>query len=216
MENPVPLNDPTVGEAIKDAVAERAQQEHDPKGVGGARVEAAVDKPGEVAALKKENPPAPAADKTHGTVLSETDKQAAAEMEKLRRRELKTTLEQHRKRYDRGMKIWRVVSLLVTHLFALATSGSIFVWKSSKLLEAGSPITQGTRTALIFGLILFAIVSIPLLLEYMRNWRNHRVAVGKVDRLILELTENKKVEEVSAALRKIIEDDLDFIRRSTD
>jgi len=147
----------------------------------------------------------------------EKAKAAVASLEKEKKRpfrELKALLEEHRRRYSRGKKIWRTLSLLLIHLLALATVGAIFVWKSETLKTANSPITKENGADLLFGLILVLIVSLPLLLEYMRNWRNHRVAVTKVDRLIVDLTnEEPNVTNTSTELKTIIEKDLEFFRR---
>jgi hypothetical protein len=126
-------------------------------------------------------------------------------------KELKTALDEHRRRYDRGKKLWRVWSLLSFHMLILSIAGAIFVnW--AKLSFNNSPIKDETRSDIVLGLTIIAVVSLFLFLEYLRNWRKFRLRAIQVDKLIVELTKsNAQPDMIEPKLEKIIEKHLNFI-----
>jgi chemotaxis protein histidine kinase CheA len=137
------------------------------------------------------------------------EQENAKKTEELRNRsirELKTTLEEHRRRYNKGKNLWRVWFLLTLHILILSIAGTIFVNWSATLNATDSSVAREVRSDIVHGLLIVAVVSLFLGLEYLRNWWNFKVRSNQVDQLIVDLTKpDADLNVTRTELRTIID-----------
>jgi hypothetical protein len=123
-------------------------------------------------------------------VEADTQRQAAAtrqtqesEQKEIRAgKELRAKVDEFRRRYNRGNKIWRSWSLLFLHLFITLIAAEIFVWQSTSLHD------YKYRADIELGLIILAASTAILLLEYMRNRRKYRCTLSRIDKLVVDVS----------------------------
>jgi flagellar biosynthesis GTPase FlhF len=122
-------------------------------------------------------------------------------------KELKAAVDKHRRASKHGEYLWRTLSLLFLHLIILSIASAFFVSKSDVLQTSSPPLAPGYRTDIIRGLIIIAIVSLPLLLEYLRNWRKHKFSRSRLDKISVDMTNpNVDLSTIRIRLNKILDD----------
>lgn len=114
----------------------------------------------------------------------------ASELTAKAKKDLRVAVDMHRRRYERGRRIWRTLVVVSVHLISFLVASAIFVWKSNVVFQSASPAsTELYRADIVFGAIMLAVILLILLLEYLRNWHNCKRTLTKLDKIAVDLTE---------------------------
>jgi hypothetical protein len=103
------------------------------------------------------------------------------------KKDLRAVVDTLRRKHQRGVRLWRALSVLLLHLISLLIGVAIFVWKSQVLHSSPPSVTY--RSDITFGAIILAVIFLLLLLEYMRNWRKHKKMLTKLEKIVVDLTQ---------------------------
>ena len=171
----------------------------------------------EAAQLKKER--ARLAEEAEATEEQAGDAQVLAEAQKEARaiKELKAVIDKHRRALRRGKYLWHTLFLLFLHLIILSIAAAFFMWTSEVLHASPPPLAEEYRKDIIRVLIITAIISLPLLFEYWRNWQNYKYGLSRLDKISVDMTEPYvDLFNIRTRLNKILDDQNKFFFDSSE
>lgn len=192
------------GQANPDAVAaaaEKKRREEEARLQAEARARAAAQ-----GQQTPKGTPA-GAEKTGATAAVEDANSKQQEAKARAIKELKATVDKYRRAYQRGRRIWRALSLLFLHLILLFIAAAVFILRSVSLNTSTPPLSLEYRKDIILGLIIVGVVSFILLLEYLRNWRKHKLSLNRLEKLSVDMADPEvDLNNIRTRLNKILDD----------